>query len=89
MKRAWQIPDDVRTVHLGGFIPAHGVEIAGQLERAGIAYWAKAPTGFFTKLWERDVHLFVDRTKLGEAREAVRRVIDPEGALGAAPGEHP
>lgn len=89
MKRAWQIPDDVRTVHLGGFTPAHGVEIAGRLEGAAIAYWAKAPTGFFTKLWERDVHLFVDRTKLDEAREVARRVIDPEGALGAAPDEHP
>lgn len=89
MKRAWQIPDDVRTVHLGGFTPAHGAEIAGRLEGAAIAYWAKAPTGFFTKLWERDVHLFVDRTKLDEAREVARRVIDPEGALGAAPDERP
>lgn len=87
MKRAWQIPDDVRTVHLGGFTPAHGVEIAGRLEDAEIAYWAKAPTGFFTKLWERDVHLFVDRTKLDESREIARRVIDPEGALGPAPDE--
>ena len=87
MKRAWQIPDDVRTVHLGGFTPPHGVEIAGRLEDAEIAYWAKAPTGFFTKLWERDVHLFVDRTKLDESREVARRVIDPEGALGATPDE--
>ena len=87
MKRAWQIPDDVRTVHLGGFTPAHGVEIAGRLDDAEIAYWAKAPTGFFTRLWERDVHLFVDRTKLDESREVARRVIDPEGALGAAPDE--
>ncbi len=64
MKRAWQIPDDVRTVHLGGFTPEHGVEIASRLDEAEVAYWAKAPTGFFTRLWERDVHLFVDRTKL-------------------------
>ena len=82
MKRAWQIPDDVRTVHLDGFTPEHGVEIAHRLEEAGVAYWAKAPTGFFTRLWDRDVHLFVDRSKLEQARAIARRVIDPEGALG-------
>jgi hypothetical protein len=37
MKRAWQIPDDVRTVHLGGFTPDHGVEIASRLDEAGVA----------------------------------------------------
>lgn len=82
MKRAWEIPDDVRTVHLGAFTPEHGVQIAGRLEEAGVAYWAKAPTGFFTRIWERDVHLFVDRTRLDEARAIARRVLDPEGALG-------
>ncbi len=87
MKRAWQIPDDVRTVHLGGFTPDHGHEIAARLDEAGVAYWAKAPTGFFTRLWERDVHLFVDRTKLVQAREIARQVIDPEGVLGDDPGE--
>lgn len=89
MKRSWQIPDDVRTVHLGGFTPDHGHEIASRLDEAGVAYWAKAPTGFFTRLWERDVHLFVDRTKLGQAREIARRVIDPEGAFGIDPDDPP
>lgn len=76
MRRAWDIPDDVRTVHLGGFIPDHGIEIARRLEEAQIAYWGKSPSGFFTRLWERDVHLFVDRTKLDEARSIARAVID-------------
>ena len=89
MKRAWQVPDDVRTTHLGGFTPAHGVEIAERLEQAGIAYWAKTPSGFFTRFWERDVHLFVDRTKLVESRTIARRVIDPEGVLGTEPDERP
>jgi hypothetical protein len=76
VKRAWQIPEDVRTQHLGGFTPAHGVEIARRLDEAGIAYWAKAPSGFFTRLWERDVHLFVDRAKLDDARSIAIEVID-------------
>ncbi|MDH4113643.1 MAG: hypothetical protein OEV60_13345, partial [Actinomycetota bacterium] len=84
MKRAWEVPEDVRTVHLGAFTPDHGAEIAQQLDDAGIAYWGKTPSGFFTRLWERDVHLFVDRAKLDEARELARRVIDPEGTLGPA-----
>jgi hypothetical protein len=78
VKRAWQIPEDVRTVHLGGFTPAHGEEIARRFDEAGLAYWAKAPTGFFTRIWERDVHLFVDRTKFEEARSIALEVIDPD-----------
>ncbi len=85
MKRAWEIPDDVRTVHLGAFTPDHGVEIARRLEEAGIAYWGKVPSGYFTRIWERDVHLFVDRSKLDDSRTIVRRVLDPEGALGDDP----
>jgi hypothetical protein len=80
MKRAWEVPEDVRTVHLGGFTPDHGVEIAHRLGDAGIVYWAKVPTGFFTRLWERDTHLFVDRDRLDEARTIALHVIDPEGA---------
>jgi hypothetical protein len=76
VKRAWQIPEDVRTVHLGGFTPAHGVEIARRLDEAGIAYWAKTPSGFFTRLWERDVHVFVDRAKFDDARSIAIEVID-------------
>jgi hypothetical protein len=78
VKRAWQIPEDVRTVHLGGFTPAHGDEIARRFDQAELAYWAKSPSGFFTRLWERDVHLFVDRTRFEEARTIALDVIDPD-----------
>ena len=77
LKRSWQVPQDVRTVHLGAFTPEHGVEIARRFNDAGIAYWAKTPSGFFTRLWERDVHVFVDRTKLERARAIALDVIDP------------
>lgn len=77
MRRAWDVPGDVRTVHLGGFTPGHGVEIAHRLEDAGIAYWAKVPSGFFTRIWERDVHVFVDRRKLDEAQAIAEAVIEP------------
>ena len=77
MKRAWEIPEHVRTVHLGGFTPEHGIEIAHGLEAASIAYWAKVPSGFFTRIWERDVHVFVDRTRLDEARGIADNVIEP------------
>jgi hypothetical protein len=77
VKRSWEIPEDVRTVHLGGFTPEHGVEIAHRLEEAGIAYWAKVPSGFFTRIWEHDVHVFVDRAKLDRARAIAVSVIEP------------
>jgi hypothetical protein len=77
VKRAWQVPEDVRTVHLGAFTPEHGAEVAHVLEDAGIAYWAKTPSGFFTRLWERDVHVFVDRAKLDAARSLAAGVIEP------------
>lgn len=64
-------------MHLGGFTPGHGVEIAHRLEDAGIAYWAKVPSGFFTRIWERDVHVFVDRRKLDEAQAIAEAVIEP------------
>lgn len=76
MKRPWQVPPDVRTVHLGAFTPEHGAEIARRLDEAGIVAWAKAPTGFFTRLWERDVHVFVDRTARDRARVIALDVID-------------
>lgn len=77
MKRAWQVPEDVRTVHLGAFTPEHAGKVAQQLESVGIAYWAKTPSGFFTRLWERDVHVFVDRTKLAAARAIAATVVEP------------
>ncbi|HWC69770.1 MAG TPA: hypothetical protein VG993_01275 [Actinomycetota bacterium] len=76
MKRVWQVPKDVRTVHLGGFTPEHGAEIAQRMDEAGIAYWAKVPSGFFTRIWERDTHVFVDRTRIDEARAIAAAVVE-------------
>ena len=73
--------DDVHTVHLGAYTYEHAETIAGQLEKAGIVWWYKTP-GFFSQIWERSVRLFVDRTRLGEARAIADRVLasgQPDG----------
>ena len=72
--------DDVHTVHLGAYTHEHAEVIAGQLEQAGIVWWYKAP-GFFSQIWERSVRLFVDRTRLEEARAIADRVLaaQPDG----------
>jgi hypothetical protein len=74
------VTDDVHTVHLGAYTHEHAEAIAGQLENAGIVWWYKAP-GFFSQIWERSVRLFVDRTRLEEARAIADRVLaaQPEG----------
>jgi hypothetical protein len=69
---------DIRTVHLGQFTHEHAEEIAGKLERAGIAWWYKAP-GFFSQIWEHGVRLFVDRERLDEAREIAAAVLGRDG----------
>ncbi|HEX6231450.1 MAG TPA: hypothetical protein VF029_07025, partial [Actinomycetota bacterium] len=57
-------------------------EIAGELEKAGIVWWYKAP-GFLSQIWEHGVRLFVDRERLGEAQAIAERVLaggaQPEG----------
>ena len=72
--------DDVHTVHLGAYTHEHAEVIAGELEQAGIVWWYKAP-GFFSQIWERSVRLFVDRTRLEEARAIADRVLaaQPDG----------
>jgi len=74
------VTDDVHTVHLGAYTHEHAEVIAGQLEQAGIVWWYKAP-GFFSQIWERSVRLFVDRTRLEEARAIADRVLSgqPDG----------
>lgn len=65
------------TVHLGQFDRVTANEIAGELEKAEIVWWYKEP-GFFSQIWEFGVRLFVDRARLDEAREIVRRVRSSE-----------
>jgi hypothetical protein len=65
---------NVRTVHLGQFTWEHANEIAGELEAAGIVWWHKQP-GFLSRIWELGVRLFVDRTRLEEARTIAAAVL--------------
>jgi hypothetical protein len=67
------------TVYLGQFTHEHANEIAGELESAGIEWWAKNPGGltrFFFMEW--GARLFVDREREEEAREIARRIA-PDG----------
>jgi hypothetical protein len=75
------VSGDVRTVYLGQYTHEHAETIAGELERAGIVWWYKAP-GFLSQIWEHGVRLFVDRTRLEEARAIADRVLagpQPDG----------
>ena len=74
------VTDDVHTVHLGAYTHVHAEAIAGQPVNAGIVWWYKAP-GFFSQIWEQSVWLFVDRTRLEEARAIADRVLaaQPDG----------
>ena len=79
--------DDVHTVHLGAYTHEHAEAIAGQLEQAGIVWWYKSP-GFFSQIWERSVRLFVDRTRLEEARAIADRVLAAQpGGDGSSSGQ--
>jgi hypothetical protein len=62
-----RVPRDVRTTYLGEFTQAHAEQIVRAFEDAGIVWWSKSP-GAISRIWEHGVRLFVDRTKLDEAR---------------------
>ena len=62
-----RVPPDVHTTYLGEFTQAHAESIARALEEAGIVWWSKSP-GAVSRIWEHGVRLFVDRTKLDDAR---------------------
>ena len=64
----------VTTVHLGQFTRETANEIAGELETAGIVWWYKEP-GWLSSLWEPGVRLFVDRTRLPEAKAIAQRIV--------------
>ena len=64
----------ITTVHLGQFTHEHANAIAGELEDAGIVWWYKQP-GYFSSIWEKGTRLFVDATKLEEARAIAKRVL--------------
>jgi hypothetical protein len=69
-----RVPRDVRTVYLGQFLGDHAGAIATELDARGIVWWSKEPNGF-TRIWDHGgVHLFVDRTKIDEAKEIAAAV---------------
>ncbi len=65
----------ISTVQLGQFTDEHAEEIAGKLEGAGIVWWYKQP-GYFARLWEKGTRLFVDDSKIEEARAIARDVLN-------------
>ena len=66
--------DQIRTVHLGQFTRESANEIAGRLEKAEITWWYKEP-GFFSRIWEYGVRVFVDEARLEEARAIAGEVV--------------
>jgi hypothetical protein len=71
---------DINTVQLGQFTNEHAEAIAGKLEKAGIVWWYKQP-GFFSSIWEKGTRLFVDDTRLDEARAIVEQILDRPASL--------
>lgn len=65
---------DVRTVHLGQFTRESANEIAGSLEKAKITWWYKEP-GFFSRIWEYGVRVFVDEARLEEAQAIAGGIV--------------
>jgi hypothetical protein len=73
-----RVPRDVRTVYLGQFLDEHARRIAVELDAHGIVWWSKEPN-LLTRFWDPGgVHLFVDRTKLDEARDVVAAILDDD-----------
>ena len=67
------------TVYLGQFTWENANRIAERLEGAGIGWWCKNPgTLSYVFLMEWGPRMFVDRERLGEARE-IAAEIAPDG----------
>jgi len=72
-----KIPPDVRTVHLGEFLPEHAARIGDELNARGIAWWTKDP-GAISRIWQLGIEMFVDRDRLEEAVQVAANVsADP------------
>jgi hypothetical protein len=57
----------------------HANAIAEELERANIGWWYKDP-GWLSNVWEfGGVRLFVDGTRLAEAKEIAARILGADG----------
>lgn len=75
----------VSTTYLGQFTEEHAEAIAKALEDAGIEWWHKSSGRVTRLLFAGDwgVRLFVDSSRLDEAREVVRRVAAEFGSGGS------
>lgn len=65
----------VTTAQLGQYTNEHANDIAGELEKAGIVWWYKQP-GWLSSIWEWGTRLFVDSSRLEEARAIAERVLE-------------
>jgi hypothetical protein len=68
------------TVYLGQFTWAHANAIAERLEQAGIVWWHKQAGPFVRFFFAGDwgVRLFVEKTRLEEARQLAESVAEPD-----------
>ena len=77
MKRVWDVPEHVRTVHLCACTPAHAEEIGRALDAADIVWWVKPPSGGFLAFLDREYHVFVDRTQREAAAAIAQAILEP------------
>lgn len=75
----------MKTVQLGQFTHEHANEIAGRLEKAEIVWWYKQP-GYFSSIWEKGTRLFVDESRLDEARAIAQEVLNKDATALPKPG---
>jgi hypothetical protein len=75
MKRIWDVPDDVRTVHLCACSLEHAAQIGVALDEAGIVWWVKPPSAGLLSFLQREAQVFVDRARVEEATAIARRVV--------------
>lgn len=68
--------DKITTTYLGQFSREQANAIAAKLEEASIVWWYKEP-GFLSWVWEWGVRLFVDESRLDEARGMAANVVSP------------
>jgi hypothetical protein len=83
VRRVWDVPADVRTVHLCACTLEHAEQIGAQLEEAGIVWWVKPPSGGFLAFLDREYHVFVDRTRRDDAARIAQAVLEPPAGEGA------
>jgi hypothetical protein len=75
MRRVWEVPKEVRTVHLCACSPIHAAQIGEALEEAGIVWWEKPPTSGLLAFLDRESNLFVDRARLAEAQAIAEPIL--------------